>query len=135
LHPIAFRAVLCLLAATVIIWCLSWLLDFSLSSALKITIQPLPSKAASSASPALSAAASAAASPSTKRHHKKIKVGDRVPIVDFGLHHQKDAAVLAISLGSTENDYRIALDKESHHNKEVTVTVPHSQKFPILMPT
>jgi hypothetical protein len=106
---------------------LSWLLDFSLSSALKITIQPLPSKAASSAS--------AAASPSTKRHHKKFKVGDRVPIVDFGLHHQKDGAVLAISLGSTENDYRIALDKESHHNKEVTVTVPHSQKFPILMPT
>jgi hypothetical protein len=110
---------------------LSWLLDFSLSSALKITIQPLPSKAASSANPA----ASAAASPSTKRHHKKFKVGDRVPIVDFGLHHQKDGAVLAISLGSTENDYRIALDKESHHNKEVTVTVPHSQKFPILMPT
>jgi hypothetical protein len=41
LHSIAFRAVLCLLAATAIIWCLSWLLDFSLSSALKITVADL----------------------------------------------------------------------------------------------
>jgi hypothetical protein len=41
LHPIAFRAVLCLLAATAIIWCLSWLLDFSLSSALKIRVRDL----------------------------------------------------------------------------------------------
>jgi len=41
LHPIAFRAVLCLLAATAIIWCLSWLLDFSLSSALKISVSDL----------------------------------------------------------------------------------------------
>jgi hypothetical protein len=41
LHPIAFRAVLCLLAATAIIWCLSWLLDFSLSSAIKISVSDL----------------------------------------------------------------------------------------------
>jgi hypothetical protein len=41
LHLIAFRAVLCLLAATVIIWCLSWLLDFSLSSVLKISVSDL----------------------------------------------------------------------------------------------
>jgi len=41
LHPIAFRAVLCLLAATAITWCLSWLLDFSLSSALKISVRDL----------------------------------------------------------------------------------------------
>ncbi len=41
LHLIAFRAVLCLLAATAIIWCLSWLLDFSLSSALKISVSDL----------------------------------------------------------------------------------------------
>jgi 4-hydroxybenzoate polyprenyltransferase len=40
LHPITFRAVLCLLAATTIIWCLSWLLDFSLSS-LKISVRDL----------------------------------------------------------------------------------------------
>jgi hypothetical protein len=41
LHPIAFRAILCLLAATAIIWCLSWLLDFSLSSAFKISVRDL----------------------------------------------------------------------------------------------
>jgi len=41
LHPITFRAVLCLIAATAIIWCLSWLLDFSLSSALKISVRDL----------------------------------------------------------------------------------------------
>jgi len=41
LHPIAFRAVLCLLTATAIIWCLSWLLDFSLSSVLKISVRDL----------------------------------------------------------------------------------------------
>jgi hypothetical protein len=41
LHPHAFRAVLCVLAATAIIWCLSWLLDFSLSSALKISVSDL----------------------------------------------------------------------------------------------
>jgi hypothetical protein len=41
LHPYAFRVVLCLLAATAIIWCLSWLLDFSLSSALKISVSDL----------------------------------------------------------------------------------------------
>ena len=41
LHPYAFQAVLCLLAATAIIWCLSWVLDFSLSSALKISVRDL----------------------------------------------------------------------------------------------
>jgi hypothetical protein len=41
LHLIAFRAVLCLVATTAIIWCLSWLLDFSLSSALKISVSDL----------------------------------------------------------------------------------------------
>jgi hypothetical protein len=35
--------------------------------------------------------------------------------------------------GSAQNDYRIALDKKSHFFKETTVTVPHSQKFPLLM--
>src|SRR4028118_154423 len=71
--------------------------------------------------------------PATKRHHKEFKVGDRVRILDSGLHHKKDGKVVAVYFGNTENDYRIALDKESHLSREVTVTVPHSQKFPILM--
>jgi transposase len=41
LHPIAFRAVLCLLAAIAIGWGLSWLLDFSLSKLLKISVADL----------------------------------------------------------------------------------------------
>ena len=38
LHPITFRAVLCLLAAIAIGWGLSWLLDFSVSKLLKISV-------------------------------------------------------------------------------------------------
>jgi hypothetical protein len=41
LHPITFRAVLCLLAAITIAWGLSWLLDFSLSKLLKISVADL----------------------------------------------------------------------------------------------
>jgi hypothetical protein len=41
LHPITFRAVLCFLAAIAIGWCLSWLLDFSLSKLLKISVADL----------------------------------------------------------------------------------------------
>jgi hypothetical protein len=69
----------------------------------------------------------------TKRHHKEFKVGARVGILDSGLHHKKDGKVVAVFFGSTENNYRIALDKESHMSREVTVSIPHSQKFPILM--
>jgi hypothetical protein len=38
-----------------------------------------------------------------------------------------------IYFGSAQNDYRIALDKESHFSKETTVTMPYSRKFPLLM--
>jgi hypothetical protein len=41
LHPIAFQAVLCLLTAIAIAWVLSWLLDFSLSKLLKISVADL----------------------------------------------------------------------------------------------
>jgi putative DNA primase/helicase len=71
--------------------------------------------------------------PAPKRRHKEFKVGDRVRIVERGLHHGKDGQVLAVYFGNTENDYRIALDKESHLQKEVIVKVPHFEKFPVLM--
>jgi ribosomal protein L21E len=67
--------------------------------------------------------------PAPKHCHKEFKVGDRVRIVDHGLHHGKDGKVLAVYFGNTENHYKIALDKESHLQKEVTVRVPHSEKF------
>jgi hypothetical protein len=41
LHPMAFRAVLCLLATIAIGWVLSWLLDFSLSKLLNISLADL----------------------------------------------------------------------------------------------
>jgi putative DNA primase/helicase len=71
--------------------------------------------------------------PATKRHHKEFKVGDRVRILDRGLHHGQDGQVIRVGFGSTENDYVIAFDKESHRCRQAVVTVPHSQKFPILM--
>jgi putative DNA primase/helicase len=71
--------------------------------------------------------------PAPKHRHKEFKVGDRVRIVDRGLHHGKDGKVLAVYFGNTENNYKIALDKESHLQKEVTVRVPHTKKFPVLM--
>jgi putative DNA primase/helicase len=71
--------------------------------------------------------------PATKRHHKEFKVGDRVRILDSGLHHGQDGQVIHVGFGSAEDDYVIALDKESHLCRQAVVTVPHSQKFPILM--
>ncbi|MEG4627919.1 hypothetical protein Q5691_26995 [Microcoleus sp. w1-18aA5] len=41
LHPMAFRAIAFLLAAVGIIWASAWLLDYSLSQFLKISIQQL----------------------------------------------------------------------------------------------
>ena len=41
LHPMAFRAIAFLLAALGIVWASAWLLDYSLSEFLKISIQQL----------------------------------------------------------------------------------------------
>ncbi|MEG4121874.1 hypothetical protein QUA43_30955 [Microcoleus sp. N9_B4] len=41
LHPMSFRAIAFLLAALGIIWASAWLLDYSLSQFLKISIQQL----------------------------------------------------------------------------------------------
>ncbi|NQE38444.1 hypothetical protein E5S67_06229 [Microcoleus sp. IPMA8] len=38
LHPNTLRAVLCLLAAIAVVWSLSWLLDYSISNLLKISV-------------------------------------------------------------------------------------------------
>jgi hypothetical protein len=93
----------------------------------------LSSKAPSAAQSPAKVSQAPAQSPATKRHHKEFEVGVRVRILDSGLHHEKDGEVVAVSFGSVENDYVIALDKESHFSRQVIVTVPHSPKFPILM--
>ena len=41
LHPMAFRAITFLAAAALIIWGLCWLLDYSMSNLLKISISSL----------------------------------------------------------------------------------------------
>ena len=41
LHPMSFRAIAFLLAALGIVWTVAWLLDYSLSHFLKISIQQL----------------------------------------------------------------------------------------------
>jgi hypothetical protein len=41
LHPMAFRAIAFLAAAVFILWCLCWLLDFSVSTRLKISVNNL----------------------------------------------------------------------------------------------
>jgi hypothetical protein len=41
LHPMSFRAIAFLVAAAFILWGLCWLLDFSVSSWLKISVQNL----------------------------------------------------------------------------------------------
>jgi hypothetical protein len=41
LHPMTFRAIAFLAAATFIVWGLCWLLDFSISNWLKISVQNL----------------------------------------------------------------------------------------------
>ena len=96
-------------------------------------VKPLPRKAPSAAQSPAKASKTPAQSPATKHHHKEFKVGDRVRILDSGLHHGQDGQVIHVGLGSVENDYVIALDKESHRCRQAVVTVPHSQKFPILM--
>jgi hypothetical protein len=103
------------------------------SSTAATPAEPLPSKVSSPANTPANPPVSPAASPATKRHHKEFKVGDRVRILDSGLHHGQDGQVIHVGFGSVENDYVIALDKESHLCRQATVTVPHSQKFPILM--
>src|SRR4028119_373562 len=96
-------------------------------------VKPLPSKVPSAAQSPVKASKTPAQSPATKHHHKEFKVGDRVRILDSGLHHGQDGQVIHVGFGSVENDYVIALDKESHLCRLAIVTVPHSQKFPILM--
>jgi len=47
LHPMAFRAVMFLLAAIGIFWVFGWLLDYSISQFLKISVQQLQAVLAS----------------------------------------------------------------------------------------
>ena len=73
-------------------------------------------------------------SPAVGSKHKDFEVGDRVVIVEHGsIHHGRTGEVTNVEYGSSETDYTIALDKESHLSKTVMVSVPKASKFPFLM--
>lgn len=69
----------------------------------------------------------------SEHHHKKFEVGSRVQILDNGEYHGSCGEVANTGWGSTEIDYYIVLNKESHSSQKVIVTVPYAQKIPILI--
>jgi len=67
-------------------------------------------------------------------HNNKFEVGARVQILDNGEYHGSYGEVVDTGWGSTEIDYYIALNKESHPSgQKVVVTVPYAQKIPVLI--
>jgi hypothetical protein len=69
-----------------------------------------------------------------KKHHKEFTEGDRVVIAEVGnIHHGQRGKVIYVGYGSRETDYKIKLDKVSHHQEVITVAVPNVSHTPILM--
>jgi hypothetical protein len=67
-------------------------------------------------------------------NHKQFAEGDRVVIAEVGsTHHGQTGKIIAASSGSKEDEYRIALDKESHFVRELTVKIPKGSKYTFLM--
>jgi hypothetical protein len=72
-------------------------------------------------------------SPATSPKHRKFAKGNTVVIAEPGnLHKGEKGKVIFTSYGSQEDEYRIALDKESHSVREVTIKVPKPCKFTYL---
>jgi hypothetical protein len=65
--------------------------------------------------------------------HRKFAKGNTVVIAEPGnIHKGEKGKVIFTSYGSQEDEYRIALDKESHSVREVTIKVPKPCKFTYL---
>ena len=72
--------------------------------------------------------------PAIGANHKKFAEGDRVVIAEVGsIHHGQTGKIIAASSGSKEDEYRIALDKESHFVRELTIKIPKGCKYTYLM--
>ena len=72
--------------------------------------------------------------PSIGANHKQFAEGDRVVIAEVGnAHHGQTGKIIAASSGSQEDEYRIALDKESHFVRELTIKIPKGSKYTFLM--
>ena len=67
-------------------------------------------------------------------NHKQFAEGDRVVIAEVGsTHHGQTGKIIAASSGSKEDEYRIALDKESHFVRELSIKIPKGCKYTYLM--
>jgi hypothetical protein len=63
--------------------------------------------------------------PATGSKHRKFAKGNTVVIAEAGnIHKGETGKIIFTSYGSQEDEYRIALDKESHSVREVTIRIP-----------
>jgi hypothetical protein len=65
--------------------------------------------------------------------HRKFAKGNTVVIAEPGnIHKGEKGKVIFTSYGSQEDEYRIALDKESHSVRELIIKIPKPCKFTYL---
>jgi hypothetical protein len=71
--------------------------------------------------------------PAISPKHRKFAKGNTVVIAEPGnIHKGEKGKVIFTSYGSQEDEYTIALDKESHSVREVTIKIPKPCKFTYL---
>ena len=71
--------------------------------------------------------------PTIGSKHRKFAKGNTVVIAEPGnIHKGEKGKVIFTSYGSQEDEYRIALDKESHSVRELTIKIPKPCKFTYL---
>jgi hypothetical protein len=69
-------------------------------------------------------------SPAINPKHRKFAKGNTVVIAEPGnIHKGEKGKVIFTSYGSQEDEYRIALDKESHSVRELTIRIPKPCRF------
>ncbi len=72
-------------------------------------------------------------SPAISPKHRKFAKGNTVVIAEPGnIHKGEKGKVIFTSYGSQEDEYRIALDNESHTVRELTIKIPKPCKFTYL---
>ncbi|MEG4918708.1 hypothetical protein [Microcoleus sp. B7-D4] len=72
--------------------------------------------------------------PAIGAKHKQFAEGDRVVIAEVGnTHHGQAGKVIAVRSSSKHDEYKIALDNESHFVRELSIKIPKGCKFTYLM--
>jgi hypothetical protein len=68
--------------------------------------------------------------PAISSNHEQFAEGDRVVIARVSnTHHKQTGKIILAKYGSKEDEYRIALDKESHFTQVATIKIPKGSKF------